>query len=61
LWLLLVLLLLGARGRCVASITPAPGLALLHLHGEERCLEHEGRAVLAGSKYILRSDVVFQV
>jgi hypothetical protein len=64
-WLLLLLLLLlllpGARGRCVASITPSPGLALLHLHGEERCLEHEARAVLCGSKYVLRSDVVFQV
>ncbi|KIY94872.1 hypothetical protein MNEG_13090 [Monoraphidium neglectum] len=49
----------GARNRVVASVAPQPGLALLHLHGEDRCLEHEGAAVLAGTKYVLRSDVVF--
>ncbi|KAF6261049.1 oxidoreductase [Scenedesmus sp. NREL 46B-D3] len=49
----------GPRSRVVASVAPAPGLALLHLHGEERCLEHEGAEVQQGVKYVLRSDVVF--
>ena len=48
----------GHRGKKVASITPVAGKALLHLHGDE-CLEHEGTAVSKGTKYILRSDVVF--
>jgi hypothetical protein len=34
-------------------------MALLHRHGEAHCLEHEGAAVEAGLKYVLRSDVVF--
>jgi len=45
--------------------TPAPiivplrrGTALLHRHGEE-CLLHEGRQVLAGTKLVLRSDLMF--
>ena len=50
----------GDRGRVLASVAPRPGLALLHLHGEDRCLEHEGAAVVAGTKYVLRSDVVFE-
>jgi hypothetical protein len=54
-----VLLLAGPRGRVVASVRPAVGLALLHLHGEDRCLEHEANVVLQGVKYVLRSDVVF--
>jgi hypothetical protein len=33
------------------------GLALLHRHGRE-CLLHEGRPVLKGTKWVLRSDVV---
>jgi hypothetical protein len=49
----------GHRGRVLASCTPAPGLALLHRHGEH-CLEHEALEVKAGTKYILRSDVVFE-
>ena len=55
----LVLLRAGARGRVVASVRPAVGLALLHLHGEDRCLEHEANVVLQGTKYVLRSDIVF--
>lgn len=43
----------------IAQVQPQPGLALLHLHGEDRCLEHEALAVVAGVKYVLRSDVVF--
>ncbi len=34
-----------------------PGLALLHRHGDD-CLLHEGREVIAGEKWILRSDLV---
>ncbi|GBF92159.1 2-oxoglutarate and Fe(II)-dependent oxygenase [Raphidocelis subcapitata] len=49
----------GDRGRVLASVAPRPGLALLHLHGEDRCMEHEAAAVAAGTKYVLRSDVVF--
>ena len=33
------------------------GLALLHRHGRE-CMLHEGRPVLKGTKWVLRSDVV---
>lgn len=46
------------RGRRVAAVAPAPGLALLHRHGDY-CLEHEGAAVRDGTKYVLRSDVVY--
>jgi hypothetical protein len=49
----------GHRGRVVASVKPAVGLALLHLHGEDKCLEHEADVVQQGVKYVLRSDVVF--
>mmetsp|Transcript_27019 Transcript_27019/g.86833 ORF Transcript_27019/g.86833 Transcript_27019/m.86833 type:complete len:99 (-) Transcript_27019:1202-1498(-) len=45
--------------RLVAKVPPVAGTALLHLHGED-CLEHEGMEVREGSKYILRSDVVFE-
>lgn len=48
----------GSRGQVLAAVQPVAGLALLHLHGEQ-CLEHEGAAVRAGNKYVLRSDVVF--
>ncbi len=48
----------GPRGRVVACVEPRIGRALLHRHGAA-CLEHEGRAVRCGVKYVLRSDVVF--
>jgi hypothetical protein len=35
------------------------GLALLHRHGGSDCLLHEGREVLKGTKWVLRSDLVF--
>ncbi|KAF8522186.1 hypothetical protein BU17DRAFT_44781 [Hysterangium stoloniferum] len=35
------------------------GTALLHRHGHE-CMLHEGKEVLKGTKYILRSDVMFK-
>ena len=38
-----------------ASITPRPGLALVFDH----YLLHEGGLVLAGHKYVLRSDVMY--
>lgn len=46
-------------GRKLAAVKPAAGRALLHLHGDD-CMEHEGAAVTAGVKYILRTDVVFR-
>lgn len=45
-------------GAVLRSVAPAAGMALLHLHGEA-CYEHEGAAVKTGTKYVLRSDVVF--
>ncbi|KAF7295037.1 Fe2OG dioxygenase domain-containing protein [Mycena indigotica] len=35
------------------------GTALLHRHGRE-CLLHEGSSVLKGTKYVLRSDIMFR-
>lgn len=48
-----------SRNRRIASVAPQPGMALLHKHGD-CCLDHEGAAVTAGTKYVLRSDVVFR-
>ena len=48
----------GKKSKVVASVMPETGLALLHKHGDD-CLLHEGRPVTAGTKYILRSDVIF--
>ncbi|CAN6480351.1 unnamed protein product [Victoria cruziana] len=47
-----------SRKRIVAEVTPAEGMALLHLHGE-KCMLHEARIVKKSVKYVLRSDVVF--
>lgn len=49
----------GNRNRKLASVDPQPGLALLHKHGDF-CLEHEAAVVSSGTKYVLRSDVVFR-
>jgi len=46
-------------GTLVAAVAPVAGRVLLHLHGYDRCLEHEAAAVVSGTKYVLRSDVVF--
>lgn len=46
-------------GTLVVAVAPMAGKALLHLHGYDRCLEHEAAAVASGTKYVLRSDVVF--
>ncbi|PYH43552.1 uncharacterized protein BP01DRAFT_367327 [Aspergillus saccharolyticus JOP 1030-1] len=39
------------------SVSPEPGMALLHRHGEH-CMLHEGAEVLSGEKWVLRSDLV---
>ena len=48
-------------GKKNASFCFAPqvGAVLLHVHGD-RCLEHEADPVLAGTKYVLRSDVCYR-
>lgn len=48
----------GDGGRELLRVAPQAGSALLHRHGKH-CLLHEGLPVIDGSKYILRSDVVF--
>ncbi|KAF5324832.1 hypothetical protein D9611_004252 [Ephemerocybe angulata] len=48
------------RGKPKEIITPPlkRGSALLHRHGFE-CMLHEGSPVLKGTKYVLRSDLMF--
>jgi hypothetical protein len=41
-----------------ARVSPRPGLMLLHRHGVD-CWQHEALPVKAGTKYILRTDVVY--
>jgi hypothetical protein len=43
----------------VCSMAPLKGSCLVHEHGE-KCLPHEGAAVLQGTKYLLRTDVVYE-
>ncbi|OTA87522.1 hypothetical protein M434DRAFT_35269 [Hypoxylon sp. CO27-5] len=38
------------------AIAPETGLLLLHKHGDD-CLLHEGREVIAGEKWIIRTDL----
>ncbi|KAI9769233.1 MAG: hypothetical protein M1840_004362 [Geoglossum simile] len=38
------------------TVAPSTGTALLHRHGQE-CLLHEGREVLEGEKWVIRSDL----
>jgi hypothetical protein len=54
----------GAAGKKSKQPQPEPfivtletGLALLHKHGKE-CMVHEGRPVMEGEKWVLRSDLV---
>ncbi|KAH6919037.1 hypothetical protein BKA70DRAFT_1087672 [Coprinopsis sp. MPI-PUGE-AT-0042] len=48
------------KGKPRETITPPlkRGSALLHRHGHE-CMLHEGSPVLKGTKYVLRSDLMF--
>lgn len=39
------------------AVAPEIGLGLLHRHGDQ-CMMHEGKKVLAGEKWVLRSDLV---
>lgn len=40
-------------------MAPQTGMALLHRHGDS-CMLHEGKEVLAGEKWVLRSDLVVE-
>ena len=40
------------------AFAPEAGAILLHVHGD-RCLEHEADPVEGGTKYVLRTDLVF--
>ena len=48
----------GAVKGVACEWAPAAGSALVHRHGA-RCLLHEARAVTAGAKYVLRTDIVY--
>jgi len=47
-------------GRVAVSFAPKMGSGLAHVHGE-RCMLHEGAAVKKGTKYLLRTDVCYQL
>ena len=40
------------------SFAPEVGAILMHVHGQQ-CLEHEADAVTKGTKYVLRTDLVY--
>jgi hypothetical protein len=46
------------ESRVAVSVQPAEGAVCLHVHGDE-CLLHRGGEVRVGTKYILRTDLVF--
>jgi hypothetical protein len=48
------------RERELSRIVPFAGSALLHAHGHH-CVLHEAMPVTRGTKWVLRSDVVFGV
>ena len=48
----------GAVKGVACEWAPAAGSALVHRHGA-CCLLHEARAVTAGAKYVLRTDIVY--
>mmetsp|Transcript_9211 Transcript_9211/g.16195 ORF Transcript_9211/g.16195 Transcript_9211/m.16195 type:complete len:223 (-) Transcript_9211:498-1166(-) len=50
------------KGQELGRVTPQPGLAVLHLHGDDiTSLPHEALAVEGGLKFVLRTDVVYAV
>ncbi|ROV96720.1 hypothetical protein VSDG_05607 [Cytospora chrysosperma] len=38
------------------AVPPETGMVLLHKHGDD-CMMHEGREVMAGEKWVIRSDI----
>ncbi|KAF3932185.1 hypothetical protein ABW20_dc0109024 [Dactylellina cionopaga] len=52
--------LAASRQPLVIEVQPEKGMALLHRHGDE-CLLHEGKEVLAGVKWVIRSDLVLDM
>eukprot|EP00747_Dinoflagellata_sp_TGD_P169532 gnl/TRDRNA2_/TRDRNA2_198743_c0_seq1.p1 gnl/TRDRNA2_/TRDRNA2_198743_c0~~gnl/TRDRNA2_/TRDRNA2_198743_c0_seq1.p1 ORF type:complete len:276 (-),score=49.61 gnl/TRDRNA2_/TRDRNA2_198743_c0_seq1:116-943(-) len=46
--------------RPALAFPPLRGACLFHGHGDE-CMTHEGAAVEAGTKYVLRTDVVYEL
>ena len=47
----------GTGGTEVIKVGLQKGMALLHKHGKD-CLLHEGAMVVAGEKWVLRTDLV---
>lgn len=47
-------------GMCELAVPATKGTLLIHRHGDA-CLLHEGRKVIRGSKYVLRTDLVFEL
>jgi len=45
--------------RPALSFPPTRGVCLFHGHGDE-CMTHEGAGVVEGTKYILRTDIVYE-
>jgi len=43
------------------AFAPQPGALLVHVHGEDQCLEHEADPVDGGTKYVLRTDLVYSM
>ena len=46
--------------RPALAFPPSRGVCLFHGHGDE-CMTHEGAGVEDGVKYVLRSDVVYEL
>ena len=49
----------SAKGGTISepvAVQPEVGMALLHKHGQD-CLLHEGRKVVEGEKWVIRSDL----
>lgn len=44
------------ESKAVITVGLETGMALLHRHGDE-CVLHEGRPVVEGEKWVIRSDL----